>query len=415
MNTILFVDDDPRILQAMRRALHGLRDEFRCLFADGGEKALKVLEEEAVDVVVSDIRMPGLDGPALLSEIRRRHPRIARIVLSGQCEAEDILRSVGPAHRFLSKPCSSDVLTETLRRTCRLRSLLGSPELQRVVTSVESLPALPLHYERLRDELQKDGASIERVGDIISRDPSMTAKVLQLVNSDFFGLTRRISDAAQAAMVLGLETMRALVLGIGAFSDLAATRQQGDFVSGLFEHSVVTAVFAKQIANVENLGARAAAESFTAGLLHDIGKLVLTISFPEQFAEVQRRCREEKDLMWRAEQAVFGTTHSEVGAYLLGLWSLPDEVVEAVAYHHRPQASSVNNVQPLTAVHCANFYSHRQLDGANAVQEQLDTRYLMSIGAEQRFADWEVLCQMTIEEDLGTILKGLLKKEEEPE
>ena len=194
-----------------------MRDEWEINFAPGGKEALEWMESHPVDVIISDMQMPGMDGAQLLYEVLKSHPDTVRIILSGHADREMILRSVRPAHQYLSKPCNADILKSTIQRACNLRESLADEEMKKLISKMDTLPSLPSLYIEIMKEIQSPDSSIKRVATIIEKDMGMSAKILQLVNSAFFGVPRHISSPVQAVTMLGLEMIKALVLSIHVF------------------------------------------------------------------------------------------------------------------------------------------------------------------------------------------------------
>ena len=236
---IIFVDDEPNLLKGLSRMLRPLREEWEMLFVGSGSDALAALEKDAFDVVVSDMRMPGMDGAQLLAEVAQRYPQIVRIVLSGHMDKEMIYRSVGRAHQYLAKPCDAARLKSTVARACTIRDSLADKFLKELVAGMKSLPSLPSLYIELVEYLQSPEASIQTVGKIIARDVGMTAKILQLVNSAFFGLSRKVGSPSQAVSLLGLDTIRALVLSVQAFSQFDETNLPGFHTESLLSKVLI--------------------------------------------------------------------------------------------------------------------------------------------------------------------------------
>lgn len=389
---LLFVDDDPNILNALQRMLRPLHATWDMHFAENGEEALKILAIQSFDVVVSDMRMPGMDGNELLSRVKLHYPHIVRIILSGHCDQGKIVRSVGLTHQFLAKPCEAELLKQTVARACGLRDVLSDSKLTKLVSSLDSVPSLPSLYAAIMEELNSEGASIQRVGDIISRDPGMTAKVLQLINSAYFGLRRHIANPTQAVNYLGLEIVKALVITVPIFSELNSARVPGLSLDRVWSHSMSVSVLARKIANDIGTEASIFEAAFTAGLLHDIGKLILAVNLPDEYRDALLRSSRENIPVWQAEEAVFGTTHAHVGAYLLGLWGLPIEIVEAVAFHHQPTPYRQNTFSPLSAVRYAD-YLHGEVEPKNdgEIDDSINAEMLAQLGSTEIIEQWKVI------------------------
>lgn len=385
---VLFVDDEPNILAGLQRMLRPLRNEWEVRVAEGGEKALDLLANERFDAIVSDMRMPGMDGAQLLQLVKERHPLIIRVALSGHSDASASLRLAGIAHQYLSKPCEADQLRETLARAEILRSSFRSERVQAVINRASALPSLPKLYADIETELRSAEPSLQRVGEIIGRDPAMCAKVLQLVNSAFFALPRRVNSAEMATRLLGLETIRSLVLTVHVFSQFRGPELDGLSLSRMWSHSMLAGAIGRELARSER-SAEAACEAVPmASLLHDVGMLVLAHNFPAEYRAVIARVEHgQAESMLSAETAEFGATHPEVGGYLLGLWGLPGPLVEAVSYHHLPSASIANGFGPVVATHVATALAGH--DGEPAAEdEELDEQWLAGLGLAARLQEW---------------------------
>ena len=348
MRHVLFVDDDPEVLSGMRRMLHGLRSAWQMTFVPSGTEALAALAQHPADVVITDMRMPGLDGAALLGEIRSRWPQTVRIVLSGFADDGAALRSIPVAHQFLSKPCDAVTLTAAIRGACQLRDRLARPELRELIGGLGTLPSAPQSFAAITEALTDPQVCLATVGGIVEQDPGCTAKLLQLVNSAFFGLPRAVTQVRQAVSYLGISRVRDVVLAaeIPSMFPCAAPGLAG-IAEDVNTHSVAVASIARERAGVAH-----AHDAFIAGILHDVGRLVLATVAPEQYAPIERARRAGADLT-TLETELLGAGHAEVGAYLLRLWGLPFGLIDAVARHHDALANDEDN--PLvTAVAAAD-------------------------------------------------------------
>lgn len=390
--TVLFVDDEPTMLEVYRMVFKSLNDDWELHFASSGQDALKKLQSQPFAVIVSDMRMPGMNGAQLLTEVLKDYPRTARIILSGYAEQESVAKCVGAAHQFLLKPCDVMTLRSTLTRVLALDVFLHNERLKELVAKMGSLPSVPSLYFKIMQELQSPDASVDRIGEIVSQDPAMTAKLLQLVNSAFFGISRKISNPTEAVQFLGVNTVRSLALSIHAFSCFERARLDGFSFDRVWNHCLTVGTLAKKIAQAETSDRAAEDEAFIAGLLHDVGKLMLAANLPDQYQEALEVAQERKLSLTEAEQLVFGSTHADVGAYLLGLWGLPVPIVEAVALHHRPVRQCEERFTPLTAVHAANALEY-EFSGypPQAFPSALNLSYLASVGLVDRVEDWRAV------------------------
>lgn len=348
MRHILFVDDQSTILCGLERMLRPMRAEWRMTFVSNPSVALGVLAEDRVDVVVSDMRMPDLDGAAFLGQVRDKWPETVRIVLSGYADEGAALRSVPVAHRFLAKPCDPDVLLATVRDACELQDRLSRPDLRQLMGSLGSLPSSPESFTAISEALTQPDVHLRKVASIIARDPGCAAKLLQLVNSAFFGLAREVTRVDEAVAYLGLSRVRDVVL-IAEVASMFHSSAPGleRIAEEINDHSMAVAAIAKQLVRPA-----CSHDAFIAGVLHDIGRLALAVTVPDQYGDLERRRRAGEDIV-PLELQQFGATHADVGAYLLRLWGLPFSLVEAVARHHDHDLPSLEDKPVVFAVACA--------------------------------------------------------------
>ena len=389
-NRILFVDDEINILKAFKRMLRPLRDQWDMVFADGAEKALALLDKTPFEVIVSDMRMPGMDGAALLQTVKQEYPKMIRIILSGHSDQELAMRSVTSAHQYLSKPCEKQALVSAIKRSIALRESLEQPAIQDLIGGIGTMPSLPSLYAKVVAELKSPSASTDSVGRLISDDMGMTAKMLQLVNSSFFGIAGHVSSAHEAVVMLGIDIVKTLVLGMEVFSKAGAGNRSMLPVQAIQDHSVKTGAIAKSIAAMEKMTPAEIDYAAISGILHDLGKLLLMEHFPDQYREVVRVVQKEKIPYYRAETDVFGVTHAQAGAYLLGLWGFPDPVVEAVAHHHCPGNMPSDRFRLFGVVHVADIMAyHEQFQpGAWEKLAGVDHAYLASCRISGRVGLW---------------------------
>lgn len=399
---VLFVDDEPSVLQGLSRMLRPLRDQWDMAFVSRGDEALDLLSREPFDVIVTDMRMPGMDGLALLEQVMTRFPQVVRIILSGHTDQTAALRSAKAVHQFLAKPCDGETLVGTLGRVLALMETVLNPQVRAVVSRLGDLPALPSLYQEILAELQREDPSPNRVGEVVGRDVAMAAKLLQLVNSAFFGLFRAVHSPAEAVRYLGIETVKALVLSFHVFSELRPAPVHGFSAEGLWDHSLRVGMAARRIAWNETRATPVADSSFTSGLLHDVGRLVLATCLSDAYGAVLSQVGPDEEGLWRLEQVRLGASHAEVGAYLVGLWGLPQEIVEATALHHLPSRGPqpVSGSDTVLAVHVAEaMLQDREDVGIQAAKAGIDEPFLRDMGRLDRLQQWLAICRTTCKED----------------
>ena len=381
---VIFVDDEPNILSGLRRILRPQRKEWEMVFEESGESALGVLEESPCDVVVSDMKMPGMDGAEFLSRVREKYPASIRIALSGETDSHMIYRCVQNAHQYMAKPCDADTLVAAVKRAFSLRALMADEDLEAIVADMTSLPSRPEQYEQIMQELQSEDPSLQRVGEIIETDVAMTAKILELVNSAFFGLARHLSSPSEAAMYLGVDVLKSLVLTTGVFSQFESEDVDASMLKSVWDHSTAVGTLAKEIAQSISDDDLTADYALMGGLLAEVGKLVFAVNFPDKSAAIQSKVAETGANDYDVEQELIGHSHMDVGAYLVGLWGLPNPVVECVAYHHEPADCVESGFTALTAVHIANAIV---ASGGAEPFDQLDDNYIEQLDMTSRIPD----------------------------
>jgi len=390
---ILFVDDEPSTLLGLKRSLRSQRQEWNMLFAESAKVALKILRQEKVNVIVSDMKMPEMDGASLLEQVAKNHPDVIRIILSGHSDKEYIARTAGVAHQFLNKPANVETIIKIINRTFLLKDYLGHSFLCTYITSLKTLPSLPELYQEIVQKMHSPEVSIHDIAKIIAKDPGMSIKILQLVNSAFFGLGHKISNINNAVVIIGLETVKAMVLSIDIFSQFEQRKiKASNFsIQVLQKHSFEIAELASYLAELENAPKSVIDDCYLAGLVHDVGIMILEQNFSEKYINVFNLIEQGMDSQ-TAERQVFGTTHSAVGAYLLGIWGLPDIIVEAVAFHHEPSQSNCNEFCPLVAVYAANMLLDMHTSSSNdkAIEtSKLDRNFLKQAGVLKSWESWK--------------------------
>jgi putative nucleotidyltransferase with HDIG domain len=388
---LLFVEDNPVMLQLYAVMLEDEPD-WEVATADSGEAALPLLATGTFDVIVSDLNMPGMDGLQLIAEVRKRSPRTSRIIISGLDDQKKVAECLDETHQFIPKPFSAKTLKATLDRICGLDAYLHDEKLRAVVAQLGTLPSFPSLYLEIMQALSAEDPSLEAVAAIVAKDPAMTAKMLQIVNSTAFGLAQRVTTPFLAVQYVGMGTVRSLALSMHIFSCFERTELKGFAIPELWDHALRTAALARTILMRERVEVAVAEDAYTAALLHDVGKLMLANNLPESFQRVLNLAAQKRIPLHEAEREIFSATHADVGAYLLGLWGLPTTIVEAVAFHHAPGRSQSAALGPLAVVHVANFLEHEiSGDKDQTGDAKMDADYLARVGVDGRVDAWRAI------------------------
>lgn len=355
-------------------------------FAESGAEALDVMAAHPVDIVVSDLNMGRMNGAVLLRQVQESCPEIVRIVLSGSTSREEACQTASSAHQFLGKPFDSKDLSSTLRRAASLRTILDSKELRRLVAGKNELPSVPEIYLRLTEVLADTDASLAEVAELVERDPGVSARLMQLTSSAFVGRRALPQNVRQAVICAGTTMIRALVLTHHIVVSYQP-RVPGFSIEDVQGHGLRTAMLAAgMLASSEQQN-----QAFLAGMLHVVGRLVLASRAPSAYRDVMKAHAGSDVSLADAERARFGATHAEVGAYLLGLWGIQHEIVEAVASVHTPNDIQDTRIGPASAVHVA---SRLAMDPETAISADqgdagpISAELIERIGCEDRVPAW---------------------------
>jgi HD-like signal output (HDOD) protein/CheY-like chemotaxis protein len=396
---ILFVGENQPLWLAFRAHFSQNEGGWVAEFARTGPEALAWILNSKFDAVFADVQLSDMTGVEFLDEIVRQRPKVLRIVLSDIFEVENTLKCIGKAHHHLVKPCDGPTVIRALNKALDQEAWLPSDTLQGLISQMPNLPSPPEMYFQIALEMQSPNASVETVGKLIARDPAIAAKVLQLANSAVFGLQLQVANPVEAVNYIGLETTKALVLLAHTFSSFEQVELSSFSIEALWRHSLRVGDFARRITLTENGDPNMAEEAFTAGLLHDLGKLLFAANLPQQFGEALEMARAQYRSLWEVESQVFGATHADVGACVLSVWGLPAQIVESVASHHHPLRLLTRPFSPMTAVFAANILEHEAHPENTAMpQAGIDLTYLKDLGLSERADEWRRSCLTADEE-----------------
>jgi HD-like signal output (HDOD) protein len=383
---ILFVDDDEIALGSYKTLFRKDRDRWEMSFAATPEAALAALDEHVFGLVISDAQMPRMHGAKLLEKVQQLQPGAIRVMFTANTDQATFLKMLPVAHQFLNKPCPPSQLRTTIERCCALHELLVDDRLRTFIGQLDRLPSTPQTYLDLCQILGDPDSNAADVAAVLEGDPAMSAKILQIVNSAYFGLAQPATSVAKGVAYVGMEMIKNLSLAVHVFGAMDGFAVEGFSISALQRNSYLVGKIAKKISDRSR-----ADEAFTAGLLHDVGRIVLAMGAPEQLKAVLRNMKETGRPSQVVEKEVLGITHAEIGAYLLGSWGLPLSIVEAVAFHHRPDLLPENSLNTLAVVHIADAIAHGITEGLDAESDSLPAGEVARMGIAHHLCDWRAL------------------------
>ncbi len=392
---ILFVDDERKLLDGLRRLLRSHRREWDMQFAEGGAQALEMLQEAPTDVVVSDMRMPGMSGADLLETVRQRYPATVRLILSGQCDKSSVLKAVCPAHQFLSKPCDAELLKNTICGVSSLRNKLKNDAIRSRVSSIVCLPCQPQVIADLRDACENGNTSIETLAEIASRDIGVTAKLVQLVSSSFFGSPQRVSGGAAVVKLLGTDVMRPLVLETEALQPLDASPRAVELLTLFNRVHEAIVVAAMKIGKAEGLSESRLRRLQLAGRLMNVGMLVLATQDIDFYLSLLEKAVRHNLTLPEVEREVFQASRDEVGAYFLALWGVPRDVIDVAKHVLAPSKAPADDpeiVEEAAILHVVGCVMDESLSDLIGRPKECDRDFFEQQGWTERVAKWQDLC-----------------------
>ena len=355
LSAVLFVDDDVSMCEMYSHFSHFLEGYYEVFTASSGDKALQLLHARKFDVVVTDLTMPEMDGLRFLAHVVKHQPDCARLILSGYADRIQIARCLFVGHRYFNKPCEYKTIADLLIRLASFRDLVSNSKVRRIIGGIGALPGPPETFLKIEKALESPRSSIQDVAEVVEQDVVVAAKLLQIVNSAHFGIRHKVVSITEAVQLVGIEAVRGLVLGLQAFASYRDHPGKKAPPAQMWDHSLRTALLARRIARAQRFSYQTADRAFLAGLLHDVGRIVIDANAPEERAEINEFAKRFGFSIAEAEKRRFGATHGEIGGYLLALWGIDDEVVKIVQHQESIPSFQGNEPAALAALHVAHF------------------------------------------------------------
>ena len=393
---IVFVDDELKVIRGLARSLRMMVSDWDMVFCQSGQEALIAMEQQPADIIVTDMRMPGMEGAELLDVVRKKYPDTIRVILSGYAEKDCVFRTVGPAHVYLAKPCDAQVLHDTLLRPMVMRRVLNGNELRQMLGGMTHLPSVPDVFVQLQQELASPQKSAASIANIIRRDIGMTTELLKLTNSAYFAIGAKITSPLGVLNLLGIDLVQSLILKIGIFRQFSGKPSLVKSIEALSTYSLRLGQLAEAFATAAGSSPAEAKAAQCAAMLSPLGCLILLDQRTADYEALLPTVGPAMSLD-AAEKARFGVDHSMIGAYLLSLWGFSDLLVEAVAFARNPSACLSEKNPILAIIHAALALgpSFPLLPEGSAPPQLLNMKYLMEARYDKYVRRWTELAAQT--------------------
>jgi HD-like signal output (HDOD) protein/CheY-like chemotaxis protein len=373
------VDDERAILNSLRRLFE--EADFDVYTAISGQEALVLLEENTVDVVLSDMRMPEMDGYTLLLEIRNKYPCILRTIISGYTEEKTMLKAIlkGAATKYFVKPWSNEELLEQINQMLKTQEVLYSKRILNYLNPINELPTLRSSFATVINMIESE-SNIDDIVNEIGRDPAISTMLLHVANSAMYGV--KTGSIKQAVIYLGLNNLKTLMYSMSIINTTNKSKEEKNYIESIWEHSMLTNKIMHAIYH-NLLNRKVPEEGYSVGLVHNIGLVILvTYNFTECVIcaqKIEYKGCHSSDI----ELEQFCVTHEEMGAYLIQWWNLPYVYVESALYHHHPESTSIINKELVNVVHIAQYAAWKILDNGITVELNKEALHKLNISEEE--------------------------------
>jgi HD-like signal output (HDOD) protein len=362
---ILFVDDEIKILKSFEMLF--MYTDYEIVVADSGMEALNIIENQEIDMVISDMRMPNMTGYELLVEVKKRFPHIVRIILSEAAEDRIIFDSLQKniAKLYFLKPWENINIITAIDNVFKMENVLkNNSNVLKLIKNADELPTIKASYQRITDEIERD-AEIYKIVEAIESDNSIATKLLHIINSSHYGV--KTGSIKRAVAYLGLDNVKNIVIASAFVDSLGFDSKDKEILRVIWKQAFISNRIVSYIYS-EFLNKRIPEIEMNAGLLSNIGMAFMMQNFNDRYKETLQEVRAQGINIIEFENKCFGTNHQEIGGYLLRWWDIPLPIVEASLYHHDPFNENIINKQIVFVTHVAEKYAWKALGENNFMQ-----------------------------------------------
>jgi response regulator RpfG family c-di-GMP phosphodiesterase len=387
--SIIFVDDDPNVLSGLRRRVRAKRPNWRLQFCDNGEEVLNLLQaRHSVDVIVSDMRMPVMDGAELFRKVSRLYPEIGRILLSGYADGHANLLGTSATHHFLMKPCDDQSIINAIERALILRSYLRDPYLLGVMSCLPGHYLWPTAFRDLQTTLYHEGpVSEQNLAHYAMDHRDCVTFIERYARREELLVENSPATLHHLFEILGVESVKALALLFEIYGngDIKAAENDPELTRALIMAEIAARLGRYENSEFENIDA-----SRAAALLSHVGSKLIETVLPNQSMTARHIADKNQCDIISAEIDVMGISHAGLSACMAALWSFKHEIIEDIAFHHRPESAPTGRSSTLAMVYAAQHFARENGRAGRLIKEKypLAECYLATIGIGEKWASW---------------------------
>ncbi len=400
LNVSLLIVDKPDIPMALKDRWAAEAIPHQILYADSEKTAREILDTEEVNLVICHLVIFNEGGRPFFADLDKNYPQLLRIALIKPRDREALLQSLPYVHHFIDEPIDISTLKQYLDRIAILHNILGGASILKLCTHLNTLPSLPDIFYQVIEELALPDPSIAKISKLIEHDSSISARIIQIVNSPALGLRKRVDNIEQSLALLGLDMTKAIIIYAGINNYLYSPSHILATAESINNNSFTIANLAMRITLAETGNYALAQQAKMAGILNNLGYMLL-LNSPQTQADLRNILTADKMTLLEAEQLLTGITHAELGAYFLGIRGFSEELLEAIAHYCRPEARPVEGFNVLTALHAAHALAPSPLRSIIPCKKsEFHLPYLDKLGLINRIPSWEAIAAEVLAQEI---------------
>lgn len=387
MTNVLFVLKDRSQGNLYSENIPAIDSSWSVNIADNTKDAVDFVRGNDIDVIICDDEVADSKGLDVISSCSHERPGVLSFLRKSNSPTKEESIALSEKKVFvLPENLEEEGIYSHISRRVLLKSLSENLNLLSVIRKMKKMPTIPQLYHQITRELRKEDGSIEFVAGLISKEPSMATRILKAVNSPAYVLGYEITEVVHALLFLGKEATQAQILADSVFNSYPNQSVAGLNLQEVWKHSINVSAIARRISMSIDSNKKSAEIACTAGVVHDLGKVLMATNLPDHYQQAVNYAKEERVPLVQAEEKVFGTNHAQVAASLMGLWSIPFRILNSVAYHHNPTGTMKKPPTSAMALYIADGFENAK--SKNVLGQNIDENIIEDWGFTDQFEDW---------------------------